>query len=191
MILSCINISDKFSFNNLKESDYHYGIENLPKVWLAFLGEGGRGVFAEWRTFTVCLRRQWRRFQSEQDAVNAVSDALFYVEKQVKDIKLAEPLGLKGGKCTQGEPACASAVENPLSPSGDNVSASMEAAINETLASLDAIDTSLQAAVTDANGVNLAKGAHESSKKITDRLKNDFLTVLGLGIPDSAAGDGD
>lgn len=55
------------------------------------------------------------RFGSAQEAVNALSDSLFYIEKQVKDIKLAEPLGLKGNKCDQGEPACAELVESPLS----------------------------------------------------------------------------
>jgi predicted lipoprotein len=169
-------------------------------------------------------------FSSAQAAVNAISDALFYIEKQVKDIKLAEPLGLKGGKCNQGEAGCASFVENPLSArskehlrqnllafqqvflgnttngaegsgfddlidavnGGENISAGMEADINSALDAIDALGSmSLQTAVTDVNGVNLAKGIHESTKKITDRLKNDFLNILGLTIPAAAAGDGD
>lgn len=170
------------------------------------------------------------RFGSEQEAVNALSDALFYIEKQVKDIKLAEPLDLKGNKCEQGQPACAGLVENPLSArskehirqnllafqqmflgntadgntgvgfddlidsvsDGENVSAAMETDISEALAAVDALDPmTLKEAVTDSNGVSLAEGLHESTKKITDRLKNDFLAVLGLTIPDAAAGDGD
>ena len=68
----------------------------------------------------------------------------------------------------------------------------MEADINSALDAIDALGSmSLQTAVTDANGVNLAKGIHESTKKITDRLKNDFLNILGLTIPAAAAGDGD
>jgi len=169
-------------------------------------------------------------FASAQEAVNAISDALFYIEKQVKDSKLAEPLGLKGGKCTQGEADCANFVENPLSArskehlrqnllafqqvflgnaangsqglgfddlidavnGGENVSAAMEADINSALNAIDALGgTSLQAAVTDVNGVNLVKGIHESTKNITDRLKHDFLNILGLSIPAAAAGDGD
>ena len=145
-------------------------------------------------------------------------------------MKLAEPLGLKGGKCEQGEAACAEFVENPYSArskehlrqnvlafrqlflgnaangtqglgfddlidsvnNGENVSATMEADINEALNAIDALGSmSLQEAVTDANGVNLAKGIHESTKKITDRLKSDFLNILGLTIPAAAAGDGD
>lgn len=165
------------------------------------------------------------RFVSSQNAVNHVSDSLFYIEKQVKDMKLAEPLGLKGGKCVQGEAACADAVENPYSArskehirqnllafqqvflggsglgyddmidtihNGENVSAMMEADINTALNAIDALENqSLQAAVSDINGLNLAKGIHESVKSITDRLKSDFVNILGLSIPAAAAGDGD
>jgi predicted lipoprotein len=169
-------------------------------------------------------------FSSQQSAVNAISDALFYIEKQVKDIKLAEPLALKGGKCTQGAAECAGFVENPLSErskqhlrqnllafeqiflgntadgtqgpgfddlidtvnGGENISAGMAADINSALNAIDALgEMTLKEAVTDTNGVNLAKGIHESTKKITDRLKNDFLNILGLTIPAAAAGDGD
>jgi uncharacterized protein len=168
------------------------------------------------------------RFSTDQEAANAVSDALFYFEKKVKDTKLAEPLGLKGNQCNQGEPACARAVENFYSErskqhirqnlitfrqlflgnhsdgteglgfddlidsaSGENVSAAMEADINETRLAIDDLNLSLQVAVTDMNGVNQVVGIWESSKKVTDRLKNDFLTVLRLSIPVAAAGDGD
>lgn len=170
------------------------------------------------------------QFTSPIAAINAFSDALFYLDKQVKDIKLAEPLALKGDKCIQGEAPCATLVENPLSArskehirqnllafqqvflgntstgseglgyddlidaanAGENVSAAMEADINSALDALDALGgMSLKQAVIDVNGINLAKGVHESIKKITDRLKSDFLVVLGLSIPDSAAGDGD
>lgn len=169
-------------------------------------------------------------FSTAQKAVNAVSDALFYLEKEVKDIKLGEPLGLKGDKCQPGTQACAVLVENPLSArskqhlrqnllafqqlflgnsadgmqglgfddlidsvsTGGNTSATMEADISEALNAVDALgELSLQAAVADENGYNLAKGIHESTKKITDRLKNEFLTVMGLAIPAAAAGDGD
>lgn len=170
------------------------------------------------------------RFSSPIAVINALSDALFYIETHVKDIKLAEPLALKGGKCIQGEADCATLVENSLSArskehirqnllafqqvflgnsaagveglgyddlidaanGGENVSATMEADINNSLNALDALGSlSLKQAVTDANGINLATGVHESVKKITDRLKSDFLNLLGLSIPGTAAGDGD
>lgn len=170
------------------------------------------------------------RFSSPIKAINAISDALFYIEKEVKDIKLAEPLALKGDKCTQGQADCAMLVENVLSArskehirqnllafeqiflgnsaagieglgyddlidaanGGENVSAAMEADISNALNALDALgNLSLKQAVTDVNSINLATGVHESVKKITDRLKSDFLNLLGLSIPGTAAGDGD
>jgi predicted lipoprotein len=47
-------------------------------------------------------------FVSEQAALNALTDGLFYVDKQLKDLKLGKPLGLY--ECT--EASCASAAES-------------------------------------------------------------------------------
>jgi hypothetical protein len=51
-------------------------------------------------------------FATEQAALNAVSHALFYVEKEVKDYKLGWPLGLVA-ECTSG--SCPGASELPYS----------------------------------------------------------------------------
>ncbi|MDX1588910.1 MAG: imelysin family protein [Oleiphilaceae bacterium] len=165
-------------------------------------------------------------FSSAQDAVNTVSDALFYIEKQVKDIKLAEPLGIKG-TCDN---ACPELVENPLSQrskehvrqnmvafqslflgnaadstearlgfddllnaaSGENVAGAMETDINATLDEIANLSGSFFAALDGAaTGREQIQVIHDKAKKVTDRLKEDFLTVIGLSIPDAAAGDGD
>lgn len=57
------------------------------------------------------------RYDTVEEAVNAVSDALFYVEKQTKDIKLADPLRLKASACGPASPGeiCLEAVESPWS----------------------------------------------------------------------------
>lgn len=166
------------------------------------------------------------RYATIEAAVNALSDALFYVEKQVKDHKLAEPLGLKPNSCGTSETGCAAAVESPLSATskanirtnlvtlqtlysgnvmgaeahlgfddfldaaGDSTtSAGMLASIADAISAIDNIPGSLASAVeTDYNAVS---NAHGALKVVTDRLKSDFLTVLGLSIPGSAAGDGD
>lgn len=167
-------------------------------------------------------------FSSAQDAVNAVSDALFYIEKQVKDIKLAEPLGIKGSTTCDG--SCPELVENPLSKrskehvrqnllafqslflgnagnstedrlgfddllnaaSGENASAGMEADVQNALDSLDAFDSSffvaLDGSAPDQGSVQVV---FDQTKKVTDRLKVEFLELIGLSIPNSAAGDGD
>jgi len=49
-------------------------------------------------------------YATEADALNAVSDAMFYVEREVKDIKLARPLGVSPD-CTTTR--CPEAVESP------------------------------------------------------------------------------
>lgn len=57
-------------------------------------------------------------FRTRQDALNALSDAMFYLDKEVKDMKLAVPTGLTD--CA--EATCPDAVESPWSGrSLDNV----------------------------------------------------------------------
>lgn len=59
-------------------------------------------------------------FASQQAALNAVSHALFYLEKEVKDYKLGWPLGLVA-ECTSG--SCPGAAELPYSgQSGPSIS---------------------------------------------------------------------
>lgn len=168
------------------------------------------------------------RYDSVEEAVNAVSDALFYVEKQTKDIKLAVPLGLKSNDCG-GDP-CPADVESVwsntskenirnnfvglqrmylgndsgaspalgfddyLSSAGDdNVSSMMANNIDAAVASVsdDVMPGTLAENLETQEGVGLVDSAHDAAKTVTDQLKNDFLQVLGLSIPDSAAGDGD
>lgn len=52
-------------------------------------------------------------FDSAHAAVNAISDALFYVDSLTKDAKLAQPLGIANNGC--GNDACTESVESPLS----------------------------------------------------------------------------
>ena len=52
-------------------------------------------------------------FATDHDAVNAISDAIFYLDKFTKDGKLAEPLGLFANEC--GAQACPEAVESKYS----------------------------------------------------------------------------
>lgn len=167
------------------------------------------------------------RFSDAQDAVNAVSDALFYVEKQAKDVKLAQPLGLIDNSCG-GDP-CPEDVESPFSAnSRDNIRHNLaafqrlflggepgpgegglgfddylEALGEENIATVmgtdieDAIlsvsDDRFPGTLKDAlgNDISSVEGAHDATKKVTDRLKNEFISVLGLSIPDSVGGDTD
>ncbi|MBA1147800.1 imelysin family protein [Ectothiorhodospiraceae bacterium WFHF3C12] len=170
------------------------------------------------------------RYDSVEEAVNAVSDGLFYVEKQTKDIKLAEPLRLKASTCGAASPGevCLEAVESPWSDNskanirnnllalqlmylgnepggtpatgfddylssagGDNVSSMLANNIDAAVASVS--DATMRDTLTQTlqSERPLVESAHTATKTVTDELKNDFLQVLGLSIPDSAAGDGD
>jgi uncharacterized protein len=64
-------------------------------------------------------------YATVEEALNDLSDALFYIEKDVKDFKLAKPAGIQG--CSQ--VSCPDDVEAPFSRvSRDNIIANLEAA---------------------------------------------------------------
>lgn len=172
------------------------------------------------------------RFDSAQDAVNAVSDALFYFEKQTKDIKIAEPLCGEKTNCPDSGQPDVEKVENPYSnrskahinqnfiafqtlflgnregeasqpgfddfldainseEDGKTVSSMMETDIQQAIDDLSRVNGTLVEALGTTSGEDSVRDVWQSAQDVTDRLKNDFLAVLGLSIPDAAAGDGD
>lgn len=159
--------------------------------------------------------------------VNEVSDALFYVEDETKDVKLRVPLGLSSNSC-DGQP-CPEDVESRhsktskdnvrnnlvafqtlflgneaganddrlgfddfLNQEDPNVSSLMESAVAGAIESVS--DNNFPGTMYDdlenTDG-NLVAAAQSAAKVLTDQLKEDFINVLGLQIPGSAAGDGD
>lgn len=168
------------------------------------------------------------RFSSVQRVVNEFSDALFYLEKETNDIKLAEPPGIKANVCGDVGTACPKAVESWFAAEtkshitenmlafqklflgeapGDanapgfsdfivalgetTVAETMEADIEASLAAVDAISVSVQAAVADPVNIDTVTNAYNVAKNLTRQLKNQFVAILGLSIPDTAAGDND
>jgi predicted lipoprotein len=163
--------------------------------------------------------------ETEREAVNMVSDGLFYVDKMVKDMKLGESAGIAINSCgTVGEP-CLREVEHRFADhatpavrinvralraaftgvtataegpgfddyltavgAGDFATA-MVVDIDEAIAAADALPDSFLGALTDSRPAVVA--LHTATKDITDDLKGQFLTVLGLDIPDDVAGDND
>ena len=156
-------------------------------------------------------------FESELAGVNAVFDALFYLETQVKDKKLGWPLGLSD--C--GADDCATKIETPIAggshlwiaanlegfrslyTGGEGlglydllIAVDEQSLADEVLTSLDDADQAL-AALTDPLDEALVSDpdalveAHTAVKKITDLLKSDIATVLTLQVPLEAAGDND
>jgi len=156
-------------------------------------------------------------YGSADDGLNAVFDALFYLETQTKDAKLGAPLGLVD--CGYG--SCAEMVETPMAGhsnrwvveniagfqalytggDGQGMDDLLVALGHEDvhLAMLDALERSALAASGLTIPINEAAAAqtpeavalHESLSDVSDLLKTDVSTLLFLRIPDEAAGDND
>jgi predicted lipoprotein len=154
---------------------------------------------------------------SEQAAINAIFDALFYLYSTTLHLKLEAPLGLR--EC--GSDDCLEAVELRASGlSTEAVIANIEgfrslftgadsSGMDDLLVELghgdlsEAILTDLDEAQTIAEGLGMpldeaipAKEAEvlaleAALKSVGDALKGDVATVLSLEVPAEAAGDND
>lgn len=156
-------------------------------------------------------------YGSAQEALNAVFDALFYLETRTKDRKLGGPLG----RWDCGLANCLGEVETRLAggsnvwvasnlegfralftggdgPGMDDVlRAAGQGALADTvlerlgaaLAAAEALELPIDEAIAAEDP---AVGAlHDALKGVTDLLKGDVATILGMQIPSEAAGDND
>ena len=153
------------------------------------------------------------------DAVNRISDAMFYLDSVTKDEKLAKPIGIFQNECN-GTP-CQQEVESPyanhslsniyynlvgfkklltgedglgftdyLIDVGDEATAeAMTTDVDEALASILSISGSLYDVL--GGDVTPAEQSHQEIKDVTDKLKTDFINSLALELPSTAAGDND
>ncbi|MBK9645098.1 MAG: imelysin family protein [Deltaproteobacteria bacterium] len=157
-------------------------------------------------------------YESEQQALNAVYDALFYLELSTKDKKLATPLGLRD--C--GETICPDDLEHlPSGFGGPAIAANLAGfralytgqdgpGVDDLLVELGhgEVNDAVIAGLNDADAAVAALGdtplaellvnepekvlaAHDAVKVVTDLLKGDVATLLALQIPAEAAGDND
>ena len=158
-------------------------------------------------------------FGTVHEAVNRISDALFYIDSLTKDAKLALPLGLFANSC--GAQACPEEVESPWSKhSLENIKQNLLAlqklytgqestgfddfladvgdtdtqqqistAIESALATIEGIEESLASAL--ANNEDEVSKLHGDVKSVTDKLKSDFINSLALELPATSAGDND
>ncbi len=156
-------------------------------------------------------------YASEQEALNAVFDALFYLETRTKDRKVAQPLGLRDCATER----CPDDVELARSDAGlDAVIANIEGfrllftggddiGLDDVLVELghgdlaaDLLDRS-DAALAAARAVEgpleeavvarpeQVEALNDALKAVADLLKGDLATVLSLEVPSEAAGDND
>jgi len=193
----------------------------------------GAALAAAWRTGGGDYRTQLvtagtaeSAIVSEREAVNMVSDGLFYVDKMVKDMKVGEAAGFTINACGEVDAPCLREVEHRYADrasyalrinlralrvaftgttvGGDDgpgfedyliavgateLAGRMTASIDAAVAAADALPDGYIAALSDQRELVLA--LHDATRAITDDLKSQFLTVLGLDIPDDVAGDND
>jgi uncharacterized protein len=158
-------------------------------------------------------------YPSPQEALNAVSDALFYLDTETKDMKLAQPLG----DMDCGAETCLTEsrfsgwskrnIRNNLLGfrrlfSGCNdgegfgfddllvskgqgaLAADMQAALDQAIRAVDWIESpTLEAAL--ATDWERVENAHTAIRAVTTALKTTFVSVLSLRLPKSAETDND
>jgi predicted lipoprotein len=160
-------------------------------------------------------------YTTEQMALNAVSDAIFYIELSVKDTKLGRPLGLLNcDKLT-----CPEAVESRfagrsrthirnnllglrmlMAGCNDGVGIGFDDVLTAVGASslAERMTADIEGAIAAADalkgddiGQEIAtdpasvENLHAAIKKITDALKTEFVSVLDLELPQVLEGDND
>ncbi len=160
-------------------------------------------------------------YKTDQTAFNSVSDALFYVEADVKDTKVAHPLGILN--CTT--PTCPEGVESPYAKRSlthivNNLAGFRKLffgcndgngqAFDDLLDAIGAssINTSVKVALEQAEAAlasitspdletaiaqqnDKVRAVHTALKKLADVLKTEFVTVLDLELPQRVEGDND
>jgi predicted lipoprotein len=160
-------------------------------------------------------------YRSAQEGLNTLSDAMFYLDKEVKDMKVAIPLALRD--CTG--TACPDKTENPTSRrSKEHLIANTRAFMHLFLGGTDAAtgtgfddllislgagslaDTILLRTGTALTALEAIEGtledavvndkakvqaAYDALRVVTDLLKTEFLSVLDLELPERAEGDND
>ena len=158
-------------------------------------------------------------YSSEQEALNAVYDALFYLDSSTKDRKIGLPMGLPDAGCSTG--TCPEDSEHLVSQVSHRAivanlvgfralfTGGEGAGMDDLLIELghEALTVELLAAVD--NAISVADGLdmplddavdthpekvqelYDSVKVVTDILKGDLVTVLALSIPDEFGGDND
>jgi uncharacterized protein len=160
-------------------------------------------------------------FSNDRLAMNTVSDGLFYLDKETKDLKLARPLGLL--ECATA--TCPETVESRYAKRSrthvknnlvgfrrifDGCDEAKGMGFDDLLAALgkgslaETMNADIDAAIAAADALpsdDIAEvmvmdkvkvvALHAAVKKITDVLKTEFVTILDLELPQTVEGDND
>jgi predicted lipoprotein len=226
---SCPPQAAPAGWDELSEEDRKSARCAFAQVAVADLAAQARSLLDAWRPGAgdyLAAFASASAFASAQAGLNVVSDAMFYLDTETKDMKLAQPAGIAVNVCnTMGQP-CADELESPRARhSKENVLANlrgfqmlflgqgpggvdgagfddflrsvdagaladqMAAALVTAIAAVEAIPGSMEDALQ--SDYQAVAGAHAGVKGVTDILKSQFLTVLGLDLPDGGASDND
>ncbi|MFK8003128.1 MAG: imelysin family protein [Polyangiales bacterium] len=154
-------------------------------------------------------------YGTNQEALNAITDALFYLDKEVKDMKLAgvagvaEEIGVQTRESLDANVSIpnlranldafalafrgaegAMGLEELLEAAGAaDLASRMNAAIDAAVAELARLNPDIPTLVAADERAMLS--AYERVKDITDLLKTEFIGILDLELPDRAEGDND
>lgn len=159
----------------------------------------------------LLARSDERPYPDPRTGLNAISDALFYLDLFTKDRKLTatqredveSPHALRSREHVLTNLAAfeevflgappgtdAPGMDDLLRLVGEDAMADrIEGLLREATASVEAIEPPLAVAVTERPDEVAA--AHEAVRRVTDELKGRFLTALTLSIPAEAGGDTD
>jgi uncharacterized protein len=158
---------------------------------------------------------------SAHEGVNRISDGMFYVDRILKDMKLAEPAAIAANVCTAVGTYCLEEVELRLSDRATFAIRANLDALKQVFSGVDGIGfddflrsvgqdamadrmtANLDGAIAKANALpdsfvttlqtnrQAVVDTHAALTLFTDDLKTQFLTVLALDIPDDVAADND
>lgn len=106
-------------------------------------------------------------FASQHDAVNKLSDAIFYLDKFTKDSKLAKPLGLFANEC--GSQACPESVESNFA----------NHSITNITNNLQALKMFMQGSLTDdeSDALGFSHYLKDVGDEVTADIINDHLAL--------------
>lgn len=194
-------------------------------AWL--VRERSKELLAAWEVTGKDFAKQLRTagkgstvYATAQEALNSLSDALFYIDTETKDMKLGEPAGIQ----TCVAKTCPDELESRFAnASKEHVLANLQAlqlvmnggadasanGFDDLLRAVGAADvadklsTSIAAAIAAGGGItgslrDALDTSHQavldwyaSLKVVTDILKTDFVAILDLELPNRADGDND
>lgn len=202
------------------------------------IAEAAAQLLSQWQSDDGNYRYRFVNPGDAQAQINQLSDAIFYIETETKDLKLGVSTGIHA-ECPQ--TACPDAVESRYSESSlanirenlltfeqllmggeglgfddvitragfaevvnafrsdvsdaiaiiDNSSQSLYQQVQMIVESEDSSACANSAANPDADAQIKACALHGVLKRITDRLRTDFVTIVNLDLPDRAQSDND